>query len=105
MRCDIRVPCTEIMETQSPYGEPKRYSPGMRDAARTRSSSRPLAVVRRAMRWQPRSYLQIWALAAACYLVCPVIVTLVAGWPRAGGVAFVTAALGWSGLGPCRAAA
>jgi hypothetical protein len=47
--------------------------------------------------WKPRSYPQIWAIAAAGYLVCPVIVTVVSGWPRAGGAAFVTAALVWIG--------
>jgi hypothetical protein len=63
------------------------------------SVARPMAVLRRAVRWQPRSYPQVWAIAAAGYLVCPVIVIVVTGWPRAGGAAFVTAALIWSGVG------
>ena len=64
-----------------------------------RGKFRPPAVMHRVGRWQPRSYPQIWAIAAAGYLVCPVIVTAVTGWPRAGDAAFVTAALTWCGVG------
>jgi hypothetical protein len=56
-------------------------------------------VIRRAVRWQPRSYLQIWAIAASGYAVCPILFIAVFGWPRAGGAEFVSAAMIWSGAG------
>lgn len=82
-----------------PVRAPGRYSLAMREGARGRGSSRALAAMRRLARWQPRSYLQIWAMAASGYVVCTVLFIAVLGWPRSGGAGFVTAALTWSGVG------
>jgi hypothetical protein len=71
----------------------------MREGARARGSSPALAAVRRVGRWQPRSYLQIWAIAAIGYLVCPVLFIAVLGWHRSGGAEFASAAMIWSGVG------
>jgi hypothetical protein len=71
----------------------------MRDGASGRSGPRPLTVIRRTARWQPRTYVQIWAMAVASYLVCELAYRIFAGWPRQPAVAFVTAAVIWVGIG------
>jgi|GEM_PF-3577764 hypothetical protein len=82
-----------------PVRAPGHYSLAMHEGARGRGSSPALAAVRRVARWQPRSYLQIWAIAATGYLVCPVLFIAVLGWYRSGGAEFVSAAMIWSGVG------
>ena len=58
--------------------------------------SGPLAVMRRAARWQPRSYPQIWVTAAAGYLACVAIFTAVLGGPGSGGIGFIGPASGFA---------
>jgi hypothetical protein len=60
---------------------------------------RLLAVIRRAVRWHLRSHWQVWAVIAAGYLVSVSAVLLIARWPRAGVVGFVTMAVIWLGVG------
>jgi len=73
-----------------------RYSLAMRQGGRGRGSSRALAAARRVVRWQPRSYLPIWAIAIASYLACVVIFAAL-GWPHPRGLGFVSAAAGFAG--------
>jgi hypothetical protein len=68
----------------------------MRDTAWTRGGSQPLAVMCRAARWQPRSYPQIWAVAAAGYLACVAMFTAVLGGPGSGDVGFIGPASGFA---------
>jgi hypothetical protein len=56
-------------------------------------------VARRALRWQPRSYLQVWALAASGYLACTIGFLVFPDWPRDGRIAWVMAALTQLGIG------
>jgi hypothetical protein len=78
---------------------PERYSLAMGEGERGRHGSRALAVMRGAARWQPRSYVQIWVIAAASYLAFVVVFTAFLGWPRAGGIGFVGAATGFACVG------
>ena len=55
--------------------------------------------MRRTARSQPRTYVQIWAMAVASYLVCEFAYCIFVGWPRQPAVAFVTAAVIWIGIG------
>ena len=71
----------------------------MGEDGRPRHDSRALALVRHVGRWQPRSYLKIWALAVAGYLVCAIVFTAVLGRPQARGTEFVSAAIIWFGVG------
>jgi len=56
-------------------------------------------VIRRAAGWQPRTYVQIWAMAVSSYLVCEFAYRIFVGWPRRPAVAFVTAAVIWVSIG------
>jgi hypothetical protein len=71
----------------------------MGEGGRSGHGSRALAVARHVGRWQPRSYVQIWAMAASGYLLCAVVFGAALGWPRSGGAEFVSAAVIWSGVG------
>jgi hypothetical protein len=74
-----------------------RYGLAMGEGGRGASVSRSLGLMRRVARWKPRSYVQIWAMAASGYVACAVIFTAALGWPRSGGLAFVGAAGGFIG--------
>ncbi len=87
---------TKIMKTAFAGGGPGRYSLAMGEGGRGRGSSRALAAVRRVFRWQPRSYLLIWAIAIASYLACVVIFAAL-GWPHPRGLGFLGAAGGFAG--------
>jgi hypothetical protein len=71
----------------------------MLDGPRGESDLRPLMLLRRAARWQARSYLQIWVMAVSGYLGCEIIYGVVVGWPWQRTSAFVTAALVWIAFG------
>lgn len=73
-----------------------RYGLAMRQGGRGRGRSRALTGARRVVRWQPRSYLPIWAIAIASYLACVVIFAAL-GWPHPRGLGFVSAAAGFAG--------
>lgn len=77
-----------------------RYSLVMSDgAARSGSGLRPLMVLRRAARWQARSYMQIWVMAVSGYLACEIMYGIFVGWPWQRASALVTAALIWISFG------
>lgn len=58
-----------------------------------------LVLVGRVVRWRARSHRQIWAMAAAAYLVSVSAVLLSEGWPRSGVFWFVAAAATCIGIG------
>ena len=99
MTTEYRSFSAKTMETASARRPSRRYSLAMRQGGRGRGSSRALAAAHRVVRWQPRSYVQVWAMAASGYVVCAVVFAAIVGWHRAGGPAFVSAAVIWSGAG------
>jgi hypothetical protein len=58
-----------------------------------------LALVERVVWWRARSHRQIWAMAAAAYLVSVSAVLLTEDWPRSGAFWFVAAAATFIGIG------
>jgi hypothetical protein len=56
-----------------------RYGLAMGEGGRGGSVSRSLGLMRRVARWKPRSYVQIWAMAASGYVACAVIFTAALG--------------------------
>lgn len=64
--------------------------------ARARSC---LALLGRAVRWQPQSYALIWVICAAGYLGCAVVLPLVAGKPQDAAFTYVGMLAAWLGAG------
>jgi hypothetical protein len=58
-----------------------------------------VAVAGRVLRWHPRSYWQIWLIAAAGYPACAAACWLAGAWPRHGAAAIVALAGAWLGFG------
>jgi hypothetical protein len=53
----------------------------------------------RALRWQPRSYPQVWALSAACYVVCAGSGLLIGAPHRQDALVFIGLAIGFIVIG------
>jgi hypothetical protein len=49
----------------------------MRDGVRPLSRPRRFSLIRGALRWRPRTYLQVWAIVASSYLACALIFPLI----------------------------
>jgi hypothetical protein len=75
---------------------PEGYSPGMRAGGRDKRWL--LTVLRRVVRWNAHSYLQILIMTAAGCLVSVSAVLLTQGWPRASAPRFLAAAVIWTGF-------
>ena len=58
-----------------------------------------VALIGRARRWRPRSYRQIWLIAAAGYLACAGTCWLAGAWPRHGPDTIVALSGAWLGFG------
>jgi hypothetical protein len=55
--------------------------------------------VARVLRRKPRTYLEVWAVAAASAVLYAIVVPIIAGWPPKGGVAFFASVPVWLGFG------
>jgi hypothetical protein len=71
----------------------------MRERAPRSSSPRRLGVIGHALRWQPCSYLQVWALTGLGAVICALTWPVLVGWPPKASVAVVTPAIAWFGFG------
>jgi hypothetical protein len=58
-----------------------------------------LGVLGRVVRWEAKSYTQIWAICAAGYLCCAIAFPLIDGWTRQGAFGFAGMAAPWIGTG------